>query len=86
MAQVQVKLSLNAARFDTEIVDGSTTVRQYAQSKGAPMASNYSVNGSTLGDVGLDYTFDQVYAAGLATPGTPIHIAETVKTTGACNR
>lgn len=83
MAQVQVKLSLNAARFETEIVDSNMTVREYAQTKGAPMASNYSINGSTLGDVGLGYTFDEVYARGIAVPGTPIHIAETVKTTGA---
>ena len=80
---VQVKLNLNAARFETEIVDDNMTVRQYAQSKGAPMGSNYSINGSVLGDAGLDFTFNEVYARGMATPGSVINIAETVKTTGA---
>ena len=80
---VKVKFTSTAQRFAEEIVEGSKTIREYLESKGALMSATFSIAGRILSGGELDMALEDVYSAGIVAPGGTINLYETAKATGA---
>ena len=80
---VKVKFTSTAQRYAEEIVEGTKTIREYLESKGALMTATFSINGRILSGGELDMPLEEVYTANLVQPGGTIMLYETAKTTGA---